>query len=270
MNRLVAAAGSRRPHTPASLARTTLLAVLVAACSPAIDLPLLSPAVSTPPSPSGVAVAPSATPEIPGQTAAIAAFVKSVTGGKLSYRMGFKGAVAATVNRLPIVGSMDVSGANFASSFTYDYSHDYRGIGKIRVQVREVARKGYAKIGSTGWQTLSGYGKEDSNVPFAAVQAVDDVTFLGPTKSAGRVAYRVSIPDAVLIHPGTIVGNVASERVGKTTLELVIDDQGRPIVGDWKLVGRARIGASGQLQEIVYDLHLTFSRIGVKVAIARP
>jgi len=211
---------------PASFARTTLLAVLVAACSPAIDLPLLSPAASMPANPSGVAVAPSATPAIPGQTAAIAAFVRSVTGGKLSYRMGFKGAVAATVNRLP--------------------------------------------IGSTGWQTLSGYGKEDSNVPFAAVQAVDDVTFLGPTKSAGRVAYRVSIPDAVLIHPGTIVGNVASERVGKTTLELVIDDQGRPIVGDWKLVGRARIGASGQLQEIVYDLHLTFSRIGVKVAIARP
>ena len=244
--------------------------MLAAACSPAIDLPLLSPAASAPPNPSAVAVAPSATLATPGDTAAIAAFVKSVTGGKLSYRMGFKGAVAATVDRLPIVGSMDVSGANFASSFTYDYSHDYRGVGKIRVQTREVARKGYARIGSAGWKTLSGYGKEDSNVPFAAVQSIDDVTFLGPTKAAGRVAYRVSIPDAVLIHPGTIVGNIASERVGRTTLELVIDDQGRPIVGDWKLVGRARIGASGQLQEIVYDLHLTFSRIGVKVTIARP
>jgi hypothetical protein len=267
---MAAAAGSRRTRTTTSYVLGTLLALAVAACSPAIDLPLLSPVASPPPDSSAVAVVPSATPASRGETAAIAAFVKSVTGGKLSYRVGFKGAVAATVNRLPIDGSMDVSGANFASSFTYDYSHDYRGIGKIRVQVREVGRKGYAKVGSAAWQTLKGYGEEDSNVPFAAVQGADDVTFMGPTKAAGRVAYRVSIPDAVLIHPGTIVGNVASERVGKTTLELVIDDQGRPIVGDWKLVGRARIGASGQLQEIVYDLHLTFSRIGVKVAIARP
>jgi hypothetical protein len=255
---------------PESLALATLLLMLVAACSPAIDLPLLSPAASAPPTATSVAIAPSARPATGGETTAIAAFVTSVTNGKLSYRMGFKGALAATVNRLPIVGSMDVSGTNFASSFTYDYSHDYRGIGKIRVQTREVARKGYAKIGSAAWRTLSGYGKEDSNVPFAAVATTDDVKFLGPTKAAGRVAYRVSIPDAVLIHPGTIVGNVAGERVATTTLELVIDDRGRPIVGDWKLVGRARIGASGQLQEIVYDLHLTFSRIGVKVTIARP
>lgn len=253
-----------------TLALGPLLAVLIAACSPAIDLPVLTPGPSTPPNPSGVAVAPSATRSSAGETAAIAAFVKSVTGGRLTYRMAFKGFAAATVDRLPVDGSMDVSGPNFASSFTYDYSHAYRGAGKIRVQVREVSRKGYVRIGNAGWQTLSGYGKEDSNVPFAAVATTDDVKYLGPTKSAGRIAYRVSIPDAVLISPGTIVGNVASERVGQTKLELVIDDQGRPIVGDWGLTGKARIGRSGQLQEIVYDLHLTFTRLGVKVAIARP
>ena len=49
---------------------------------------------------------------------AIDAFVERVTSGKLSYHVAFDGSVRASVNLLPIVGSMDVSGKDFASSFT--------------------------------------------------------------------------------------------------------------------------------------------------------
>lgn len=271
MHRLGAGSGGRRQREPTPLAFGILLAaMLLAACSPAIELPVLSAEASASPSSSGAAAGPSASAAVPGQTAAIAAFVKSVTGGTWTYRMAFTGFAAAAVDRLPIAGSTDVSGPNFASSFTYDYSRVLRGVGKVRIQVREVGRKGYAKVGGAAWQALSGYGKDDSNVPFAAVETTDDITLLGSTKVAGRVTYRVSIPNAVLIHPSTILGNISVVGVGQTTLELVIDDQGRPVAGDWRLTGKARVGRSGQLQELVYELQLTFTRVGAKITIARP
>ena len=59
---------------------------------------------------------------------------------------------------------MDVSGDDFASSFTYDFSHDYR-VGKVRVQVRGVDGHGYVKSGAAGWRTIKNYGVESVVCP---------------------------------------------------------------------------------------------------------
>ena len=51
-------------------------------------------------------------------------------------------------------------------------------------------------------------------------------------------------------------------------MELLIDDAGRPVSGTWQLSATARV--QGQLQEIAYDLDLTFSKVGQKMSIAKP
>jgi hypothetical protein len=227
-------------------------------------VPLASPSV--PP-----ASSPTPSPSPTAHELAIAAFVEDVTSGSMSYRVKFTGQMAVSVDVLPIAGSMDVSGDDFASSFTYDFSDEYRGIGKTRVQVRGVRGKGYIKRGGGAWASIKGYGVEDSYVPFKSITSISDVRYMGPVEVDGKVLHIVSIPGAMLIHPNTIPGDSKKEKVDRVTLEMLIDDAGRPIVGVWKLRGQSRIGAGiGQLQRVAYDLDLRFSKVGAKLTIKRP
>lgn len=199
---------------------------------------------------------------------AIAAFVEHATSGTWTYRMSFKGVTAATADSLPTAGRMDVSGTDFASNFTYDYSKEYQGVGKIRVQIRAVNGKGYRKIESDPWRTIRGYRDEDTNIPFAAIRDIRDVDYLGPAEVDGKVLHKISVPNAVLIHPTTIEGFITEERIRRLTLELLIDDEGRPVSGTWRLSATARV--QGQLQEVAYNLDLTFSKVGAELAIKKP
>jgi hypothetical protein len=130
-----------------------------------------------------------------------------------------------------------------------------------------------------GWGTADGpvqFGRSgshdaDSNAPFASVQSRTNVKYLGAEEYKGKPVHRISIPDVVLIHPRTIPGNIQKEKIGFTTFEVLIDDKGRPVRGTWELEGKGRVGPSGgQLQEVVYDLTLSFSKVGAKLTIARP
>ena len=166
---------------------------------------------------------------------------------------------------------MDVSGADFASSWTYDLSRDYPGAGKIRVEVRAVKGKGYIRSDGGSWKPMKGFNvATDTYAPFKAVETVKDVAYLGPTTIDGTEYHKVSIPKTVLMHPTTIPGLVRQEKVDGSTLELVIDDKGRPRRGAWHLKAQARVGQSGQLQRIEYDLDLQFSKVGEKLTIKRP
>jgi hypothetical protein len=49
---------------------------------------------------------------------------------------------------------------------------------------------------------------------------------------------------------------------------VLLDDDGRPVSGSWRLTGAGRV--SGQLQEIVIRLELTFSDIGEAIRIREP
>jgi hypothetical protein len=62
--------------------------------------------------------------------------------------------------------------------------------------------------------------------------------------------------------------NLTQETVTSGILELLIDDAGRPVSGSAKIDGTGRV--SGQLQEIVIELNLTFTKIGQKVTVGAP
>lgn len=270
-------AGRERRPGPWQIAALTLVAALVSA-SCTRDLSGLTGAPNPTPMPAvvgGTASASATTPTATPSRApkpyelAIAAFVESVTSKKLSYRITYDGKTALSADTLPIDGRMDVSGADFAASWTYDLTRDY-GIGKIRVEVRGVKGKGYIRTDGGAWKAIKDYDASDSYVPFKAVATVEDVTYLGPVTIDGTEYHKVSIREAVLIHPTTLPGLVRQEKVDASKLELVIDDKGQPRRGIWELSARARVGASGQLQRVEYELELKFSKVGAKLTIKRP
>jgi hypothetical protein len=202
--------------------------------------------------------------------AAIAAFVDRVTGGDLSYRMALSGRAALSVSAAKVKGRMDVEGDDYLTDFTYTVTSEPNAGDKFRVQIRQVKGKAYANVGD-GWHTLSGWrAEEDSNSPFQAVTSVRDVTYLGTEERKGATVYRIAIPDAHLIDPATIPGLLTNERIRTVKLELLIDANGKPITGTWKLDGQGRVGVSGQLQQILYELNLTFSKIGTDFKITKP
>jgi hypothetical protein len=247
------------------VAATLLVAAMAVGCLPPPQA--RTPGSNTAPGAAATAK-PSPTPR--AFIAAIAAFTERVASGKLTYRVAFKGTVRASSDTLPIAGTMEVSGADFASTFTYDMSRDY-DLGKIRVQVRGVKGKGYIKSGAAAWRTIKGFGVGYSYVPFKAVAAPADVRYLGAVKVGDKTFHKVAVTGALLIHPNTIPGMSQKEEVDNTVLEVAIDDAGRPRSGTWKLWGKSRVGVgSGQLQRVVYELNLTFTKVGSKITIKRP
>jgi hypothetical protein len=185
--------------------------------------------------------------------------------------VAFKGTARSSTHTLPIAGSMDVSGADFASSFTYDWSDEGPGLGKVRVQVRAVKDKGYVKSGAAAWRTIKGFGIGQSYVLFKNVTSTKDVRYLGEAKVDGKVLHRISVPGALLIHPNTLPYLFAKEKVQDLRLEVLIDDAGRPRAGTWSMRAQARVGSGvGQLQRLAYDLELSFAKVGSKITIKRP
>jgi hypothetical protein len=266
---------STRARHAALLAAVVGSATVVGAC-----LPPPGPANSTgaPPSvaagpstgePGSSSGAPSASPK--AQDAAIAAFAKQVATGKLTYHVAFTGDVRGAVDEVPIAGAMDVAGNDFSTSFTYDFEPGYPGLGKTRIQVRGIDDRAWIKRGSAAWAEMKTYGFDQSYVPFKTVEAARDVQYLGPVKIAGKTYYKVSVRDALLIHPNTIPYQVQNEKVQETTLQVLIDDAGTPRSGTWELRGQARVGiGTGQLQHVVYELALIFSNVGSRISVKRP
>ena len=74
-----------------------------------------------------------------------------------------------------------------------------------------------------------------------------------------------------LIHPNTLPFRFQRETVDESELEVLIDDAGRPRSGTWMMRGTARVGdGGGQLQRVIYELELTFSKDGSEISIRRP
>ena len=254
-------AGIARP------AALTALVVGLIACAPAGSSAGSSLAVASPtPRPTATAA-----PTPAAHAAAIERFVALATGGELAYRISYRGDARASADVLPLTGTLDVSGADFASSMTYDFSEEYQGLGSFKVQVRGVGDEGWIKRPGKLWADIKGYGPHHSAVPFKAVEDVRDVTYLGPDTVDGEAVHRISVPGAVLIHPNTIPFDIVKEKVDSTELEVTIDGDGLPHTGTWSLRGQARVGGGvGQLQRVLYELDLVFSKVGDDITIERP
>jgi hypothetical protein len=256
---------SRGPRQLTPLLATAILAVsIVGGCLP-------SPTSSTSSRPPSLAASARPSPTPRAFVKAIEAFADRVTSGKLTYRVGFKGIARSSTHTLPIAGSMDVAGPDFASSFTYDWSAEAAGYGKVRVQVRGVDDKGYIKSGSGDWRSIKNFGVGQSYVLFKNVKSSKDVRYLGAVRAGGKTYHKVGLTGALLMHPNTLPYLFAKEKVDETRLEVVIDDAGRPRSGTWSMRAQARVGiGDGQLQRLAYDLDLTFSKVGSKISIKRP
>jgi len=205
------------------------------------------------------APAPSQRPEV----AAIAAFVKLVTMDNFSYQATIKGRSRHSASRLPVKGSIAVSGRNYRVTAAFTFS-----TGTGRVEHRYVGGHGYVRFDTAPWRTLKGFGDADSMSPFAEVGGVESVQFLGTEKVGNRTLYSIRIV-SVPFHPSLIpAGNLTKEVVTSGFLKLLIDDAGRPVSGTATIEGNGRV--SGQLQEIIIELNLTFTKVGQKVTISKP
>lgn len=213
------------------------------------------------------APAATASPTSSAHTAAIAAFVESVASRELTYRIDYTGTVSWSSRTTKIKGSMTVAGEDFAAAWRYLFE----GVPVHDLQVRGVNGKGYIKREGKAWASLKNYDLNDSYVPFKRVTDTSNVKYLGPVEVGGKILHRISIPEALLIHPTTIPYNVKKEKVEQLTLEVRIDDKGKPRTGTWELRSQARIGEGvGQLQRVVYQLELKFSKVGAKLTVKKP
>jgi hypothetical protein len=244
-----------------SIAVAMTLGMVVAACgSLAVPRVSVAPVVTRAPT-----AAASASPST--HAAAIAAFVESVTSKELTYRIEYTGELRMSTRIVKVKGAMTVVGEDFAASWRYDF-HD---VPSYDVQVRGVKGKGYIKRDAKAWASIKNFDAADSYVPFKRVTDTSDVKYLGSVDVDGKTLHRIAIPEALLMHPTTIPYAVKKEKVEALVLEVRIDDKGVPRTGTWELRSQARIGEGvGQLQRVVYELKLKFSKVGAKLTVKKP
>ena len=262
-----------QPRAVAALTLASLVVVL-AACGPSLSLPSAaasggaSSMASAPPSAGASRPAPG-TPA--PHDAAIQAFVDRVTGG-LTYRTEFEGRVAGSANLGRVSGHVDTDGTDFAARYDYDFRGDAPGIEILTAGFREVDGTGYLRIeDQQGWDEIAGYTETDAAIPFRAITSPADVRLVGTGETEdGEPRYTVELTRSMVLHPWTIPGLLADERIRGTTLVLTIDGEGRPLEGTWELDSTGRVGRSGQLQQLTADLEVVFSRLGDEMTFEAP
>lgn len=217
----------------------------------------------TPITTSAASHAPAASPSPAPEKAAIAAFVKLLTKSNFAYQATFKGLSRHTTARIPVKGAFAVSGRDYRLTAAFTFSN-----GTATVDHRYVGGKAWARFDGQSWERLTNFTPAFSMSPFAFVQAVGDVRYVGTEKVGGRTLRRIQI-NSDPFHPSLIPAtNLTQETVTSGILELLIDDAGRPVSGSSSVHGTGRV--SGQLQEIVIELNLTFTKLGQKVTVSAP
>jgi hypothetical protein len=248
------------------LALAVLVAVAVgvaAACGSTLPTVGSTPYVASfPPAArsAGPAVSPSADPA----TGAVDGFVALVTKDGFSYQATFSGQDRHTTDIFPVSrGLLQVSGADVRMQATLTI-HGKR----YAFEHRWVKSKAWIKYDTDDkWRHLT-WSAADTMAAFASIHRKSDVTYLGPVKSGGKTYYQVSFR-SVIVNPAILpFSNISDTALKSPTMTLLIDAAGRPVKGTAEIDGRGRI--SGQLQEIVIDLTVTFTKVGQAVAIKAP
>jgi len=212
----------------------------------------------------------SARPSAPAPSAdpgalALQRFVAFASKADASYQATFTGQSRHTTDILPITkGLLQVSGANVLvrATFTFPNGRPYT------TEHRFVGGTAWIRYSPEPWERLRGFTEANSMAAFPNVHAATDVTYLGPKTVGGKVLYQVQVKSAI-VHPVMIpAGNLTEETVTSPKLIVLVDAAGHPVRGTAEIRGRGRI--SRQLQEIVIDLELSFTKVGQPVKIAAP
>lgn len=262
--RSLAAALSGGPRS-AIAALVALVVLLAAACgNTAIPPSAAATASATPSAAASRSAGPSATPKVDPAATALNGFVALVTKDGFSYQATFTGQSRHSTDIFPIrSGLLQVSGDDVLVKATWTLQgHRYL------VEHRYVAGKAWIRYDVTDtWHRLT-FKPADSMAAFASIRTKADVTYLGIVKSGGTTYYQVSFRSAI-VNPVMIPARNLSEAVVTSPkLTLLIDASGRPVKGTAEIDGHGRV--SGQLQEIVIDLTVTFTKVGQAVTIKAP
>jgi len=239
--------------------------VLGAACSNSAVTPSVAPTPTAGTSAQASAsIRPSSSPKVDPANAAVTAFVALVTADGFNYQATFTGQSRHTTDILQISkGLLQVSGDDVLVRATCAFpGHLYA------VEHRYVGGKAWIKYDTTDTWHLFAFQPKDSMAAFASIHTRADVTYLGTVKSGDKTYYQVSFRSAI-VHPVMIPArNLTEAVVTSPKLTLLIDAAGRPVKGTAEIDGRGRV--SGQLQEIVIDLTVTFIKLGQAVTIKAP
>jgi len=230
------------------------MAALVAGCA---DIPQELATLHIDPTP-----IPTPKPSSAGDRAA-AAFYDRVQSGKMSYHATLVGTVAGAISGLSVEGSIDVNGEDYAEDVTYAFFSPP----KVPVSVRVVGTRRWMRVDRGAWTKVS--SAMASNSPFADLRADDGVQLVRTEHVGGKDLHHISMTGGLIIAPDLIpAGNLTNERVNKTNLEVVVDDDGNPLTGTWRLDGEARV--SSQLQGIRIEVDLLFTKVGSKIVVKAP
>jgi hypothetical protein len=204
---------------------------------------------------------PSARPD--PAAAAIDGFVALVTKKGFSYQATFSGQDRHSTTIVPLKqGLLQVSGDNVLVRVTFAPPGQ-----AIVVEHRFVGGKAWVKSDGAAWHRVT-LAPADTMAAFAAVRTAADVTGLGPVKADGKTYYQVSFRSAIM-HPLLIpAGNLTETALTTPKLTLLLDPTGRPVRGTAEIDGKGRV--SGQLQEIVIELTVAFTKVGAAVTIRAP
>jgi hypothetical protein len=239
--------------------------VLGAACNNNAVTPSVAPTSTAGSSAQASAsIRPSSSPRADPANAAVTAFVALVTTDGFSYQATFTGQSRHTTDIFQMSnGLLQVSGDDVLVRATWAFpGHRYT------VEHRYVDGKGWIKYDATDTWHRFAFQPKDSMAAFASIHTRADVTYLGTVKSGGKTYYQVSFRSAI-VHPVMIPArNLTEAVVTSPKLTLLLDAAGRPVKGIAKIDGRGRV--SGQLQEIVIDLTVTFIKVGQAVTIKAP
>jgi hypothetical protein len=240
-----------------------LLVAIVAACNSSTTTP------TTTPSPSGsatadVSLAPTPSPTPDPSKVAIDRFVALVTKAGFSYQATFSGEDRHSASILKISkGLLQVHGDDVRVRLTFTDAS-----ASTTVEHRYVDGKGWVRFATfLAWQRLT-IKPAQSMGAFVSIASAKDVTWVETVKVDGKPFYRVSFPSAI-VNPVLIpYVNLTDETLRKSTMTILIDAKGRPIRGTTDINATGRV--SGQLQEIIIDLKVVFSKVGEPVTISAP
>jgi hypothetical protein len=228
---------------------------------PAVPFVASFPPASQSATPSGSA---SASAKAESATGAVDAFVALVTKDGFSYQATFSGQDRHTTDIFPLSrGLLQVSGSDVRLQATLTF-HGKR----YAFEHRWVKGKAWIKYDTDDkWRHLT-WSAADTMAAFASIHGKTDVSYNGPVKSGGKTYYQVTFRSAI-VNPAILpFSNISDTALKSPTLTLLIDAAGRPVKGTAEIDGPGRI--SGQLQEIVIDLTVTFTKVGQAVAIKAP
>ena len=200
----------------------------------------------------------------PGRLA-VERFIAFASKAGASYQATFTGQSRHTTDILPISkGLLQVSGADVLvrATFTFPSGRPYT------TEHRYVGGKAWIRYLPQPWEQWTNFTAALSMAAFPAVHGPTDVTYLGPKTVGGKVLYQVQVRSAI-VHPVMIpAGNLTEQTVTSPKLVVLVDAAGHPVSGTAEIRGRGRI--SSQLQEIVIDLEITFTKVGQAVKITAP